>query len=41
LLENNFLKITKSADDTKIFIPKNQMILSQSIILKLIEAIEI
>ncbi|MFM6972584.1 MAG: radical SAM family heme chaperone HemW [Alphaproteobacteria bacterium] len=41
LLENNFLKITKSVDDTQIFIPKNQMILSQSIILKLIEALEI
>lgn len=41
LLENNFLKITKSVDDTRIFIPKNQMILSQSIILKLIEALEI
>ena len=40
LLQNNFLKLTKSADDTKIFIPKNQMILSQSIILKLIEAID-
>lgn len=41
LLQNNFLKIKKSADDTQIFIPKNQMILSQSIILKLIESINI
>lgn len=40
LLQNNFLKIKKTVNDIQIFIPNSLLILSQSIILKLIEAID-
>ncbi len=40
LLQNNFLKIKKTVNDKQIFIPNSLLILSQSIILKLIEAID-
>lgn len=40
LLQNNFLKIKKTVNDVQIFIPNSLLILSQSIILKLIEAID-